>query len=284
VKAAYNETQALQPLENLGRGEITFYNTPQIGETFQRVSSVQRLGNPKLDPWYARSFSVAAEWYPNDSTILSLGAFKTQIESYTYQNQSSIAVPDSDGVVRNGATLLTIAQGEGASYYGLEFGYQQSFTFLPGFLKNLGTSLTYTYSPSQAGRDAATGQKLILADGSDAPFNDTAEHQVNAVLWYQDDRFQARIAANYLTDLYQGTYGHWSYTPPAGTAGVGNYQRGTLYLDFGASFDVTENFQVFVNGSNLTEEAPVNYAFSKQFKHTYNQFERVISAGIRAKF
>lgn len=284
LKAAYSETQALQPLENLGRGEITFFNTPQIGETFQRVSSVQRLGNPNLEPWSARSFSVAAEWYPNNNTIVSLGAFKTQIESYTYQNTSTIMVPDSDGVVRTGATLLTIAQGEGASYYGVEFGYQQSFTFLPGFLRNLGTSITYTFSPSQAGKDAATGQVLTLADGSKAPFNDTAKHQVNAVLWYQDSRFQARIAANYLSDLYQGTYGHWSFNPPAGTAGVGNFQRSTLYLDFGASYDLTDNFQVFVNGSNLTKEGPVNYAFNKDFRHTYNQFERVISGGVRAKF
>ncbi|WP_374552405.1 TonB-dependent receptor [Sphingobium yanoikuyae] len=284
LKAAYYETQALQPLENLGRSEITFYNTEQIGEDFQRVSSVQRLGNPELEPWFARSGSIAAEWYPNGNTILSLGAFKTQIESYTYQNQSSIMVPDSDGVVRNGATLLTIAQGKGASYYGVEFGYQQSFTFLPSFLKYLGTSITYTFSPSQAGRDAATGEKLILADGSDAPFNDTAKHQVNAVLWYQDSKFQARIAANYLSKLYQGTYGHWSFTPTTGTAGVANWQRPTLYLDFGASYDVNENLQIFVNGSNLTEEAPVNYAFNKAFKHTYNQFERVITAGFRAKF
>lgn len=284
IKAAYTETTALQPLENLGRAEITFYNGEQIGERFQRVSSVQRLGNPNLDPWYARSISAAAEWYPNSTTLLSLGAFKTQIESYTYQNQSSIAVPDSDGVVRNGAVLLTIAQGKGASYYGLEFGYQQSFTFLPGLLKNLGTSITYTFSPSQAGRDAATGATLVLADGSKAPFNDTAKHQVNAVLWYQDNKFQARLAANYLSDLYQGTYGHWSFNPPAGTAGVGNFQRPTLYLDFGASYDLTPNFQIFVNGSNLTKEAPVNYAFSNAFKHTYNQFERVISTGVRARF
>jgi outer membrane receptor protein involved in Fe transport len=107
---------------------------------------------------------------------------------------------------------------------------------------------------------------------------------VNAVLWYQDSKFQARIAANYLSKLYQGTYGHWSFTPTTGTAGVANWQRPTLYLDFGASYDVNENLQIFVNGSNLTEEAPVNYAFNKAFKHTYNQFERVITAGFRAKF
>lgn len=284
VKAAYSVTQALQPLANLGTGEITYYDTPQIGETFQRVSTVNRLGNPNLKPWSAKSLSGAVEWYPGRDTIVSVGAFLTSVDSYTYQANSSIMVPDSDGVVRNGATLQTIQEGEGASYYGIEAQYQQNFSFLPGFLKHLGASVTYTFSPSQAGRDAATGEELTLADGTRAPFNDTAEHQLNAVLWYQDSKFQARIAANYMTDLYQGTYGHWSYNPPAGTAGVGNYQQGTFYLDFGASYDVNENFQVFVNGSNLTEEAPVNYAFSKQFKHTYNQFERVISAGIRARF
>ncbi len=283
LKAAYYETQALQPLQNLGRGPITFYNGEQIGETFQRVSSIQRLGNPRLEPWLSRTLSTGVEWYPRDNTLLSFGVFFADIDSYTFTRfgQDPTAT-DSDGVARNGAETQDIAQGEGASYYGLEFGYQATFDFLPGFLKNTGINLNYTFTPSQAGKDAATGEEIILADGSEAPFNNTAENQVNLVLFYQDSRFQARIAANYLSEQYQGTFSHWSFTAP--NAGLANYQDETLFIDAGMSFDVNDNFQVFVQGSNLTEEAPVNYVQWTEARRIFNQFERVITAGVRAKF
>lgn len=287
LKTAYYETQALQPLENLGRGPITFYNGEDLNttppETWQRVSSIQRLGNPRLDPWLSRSLSSSVEWYAREHTLLSLGVFYTDIDSYTFQRQGTDAnAPDSDGVVRRGATTLDIAQGEGASYYGFEFGYQATFDFLPGFLKNTGINLNYTYTPSQAGRDAGTGEKIVLADGSTAPFNNTAENQVNLVLFYQDSRFQARVAANYLSKQYQGNFSHWSFSSP--NAGLAQWQDDTLYIDAGASFDINDNFQVFLQGSNLTEEAPTNYVQWPSAHLNWNQFERVITAGVRAKF
>jgi TonB-dependent receptor len=283
LKTAYYETQALQPLQNLGRGPITFYNGEQIGETFQRVSSIQRLGNPRLEPWLSRTLSTSVEWYAREHTLLSAGVFYTDVDSYTFTRiGTDPTAPDSDGVVRNGAQTQDIAQGEGASYYGLEFGYQATFDFLPSFLKNTGINLNYTFTPSQAGKDAATGEKIILADGSDAPFNGTAENQVNLVLFYQDARFQARVAANYLSKQYQGTFSHWSFTAP--NAGLAQWQDDTLYLDAGASFDINDNFQVFLQGSNLTEEAPTNYVQWPDAHLNWNQYERVITAGVRAKF
>ena len=283
LKTAYYETQALQPLANLGRGPITFYNGEQIGETWQRVSSIQRLGNPRLEPWLSRTLSTSVEWYPREHTLVTAGAFYTDVDSYTFTRiGTDPTAPDSDGVVRNGAQTQDIAQGEGASYYGLEFGYQATFDFLPSFLKNTGINLNYTFTPSQAGKDAATGEKIILADGSDAPFNGTSENQVNLVLFYQDSRFQARVAANYLSKQYQGTFSHWSFTAP--NAGLAQWQDETLYIDAGASFDINEHFQVFLQGSNLTEEAPTNYVQWPDAHLNWNQFERVITTGVRAKF
>jgi iron complex outermembrane receptor protein len=285
LKAAYYETQALQPLQNLGRGPITFYNGEDVaaGETFQRVSSIQRLGNPRLDPWLSRTLSTAVEWYPREHTLISAGVFYTDVDSYTFQRQGTDATaPDSDGVVRRGATTLDIAQGEGASYYGFEFAYQATFDFLPSFLKNTGVNLNYTFTPSQAGKDAATGETIRLANGDEAPFNGTAEDQVNLVLFYQDSKFQARIAANYLSRQYLGAFSHWSFTAP--NAGLAQWQDETLYIDAGASYDFNDHLQVFLQGSNLTEEAPVNYVEWSQARIYWNQFERVITAGARLKF
>ena len=170
---------------------------------------------------------------------VTAGVFYTDVDSYTFTRiGTDPTAPDSDGVVRNGAQTQDIAQGEGASYYGFEFGYQATFDFLPSFLKNTGVNVNYTFTPSQAGRDAATGEKIVLANGDDAPFNGTAENQMNLVLFYQDTRFQARVAANYLSKQFQGTFSHWSFTAP--NAGLAQWQDDTLYIDAGASFDINE--------------------------------------------
>ena len=69
---------------------------------------------------------------------------------------------------------------------------------------------------------------------------------MNLVLFYQDSKFQARVAANYLSKQYQGTFSHWSFTAP--NAGLAQWQDETLYIDAGASFDFNEHFQVFLQG------------------------------------
>jgi TonB-dependent receptor len=283
LKTAYYETQALQPLQNLGRGPITFYNGEEIGENFQRVSSIQRLGNPRLEPWLSRTLSTNVEWYPRENTLLSAGVFYTDVDSYTYIDiGQDPTAPDSNGIPDRGAQTQDIAQGEGASYYGFELGYQATFDFLPGVLANTGMNLNFTFTPSQAGRDAATGEKIVLANGDDAPFNGTAENQMNLVLFYQDSKFQARIAANYLSKQYVNQFSHWSITAP--NSGLPRWQDETLYIDAGVSYDFSENLQVFLQGSNLTEETPVQYVQWQEARLDWNQFERVVVAGVRAKF
>ena len=190
LKSAYYETQALQPLQNLGRGPITFYNGEQIGETFQRVSSIQRLGNPRLEPWLSRSLSTSVEWYPREHTLVSAGVFYTDVDSYTFTRiGTDPTAPDSDGVVRNGAQTQDIAQGEGASYYGFEFGYQATFDFLPGFLSNTGIE-PELHVHAEPGRHATPppARRSSSRTADDAPFNGTAENQVNLVLFYQDEQ------------------------------------------------------------------------------------------------
>ncbi len=288
VKLAYYETQALQPLQNLGRGPITYYrgqdNNTTPPETWQRVSSIQRLGDPRLEPWLARSFSSNIEWYPRENTIAFFGVFHTDVDSYTYtQYGADPTAADSDGIVRNGAETQTIQQGAGASYYGFELGYQATFDFLPGFLKNTGATFNYTFTPSQAGVNAATGEKIVLTNGDDAPLNNTAENQMNLVLFYQDAKFQARIAANYLSKQYQGSTSHWSFDN-SGSVRLAQYDEATLYVDAGASYDISEAIQIYLQGQNLTEEAPVRYVEWTGNRTLWNQFERVLSVGVRARF
>ncbi|GAB5459005.1 MAG: TonB-dependent receptor [Henriciella sp.] len=290
-KVAFQETQAQPRYEFLGRGEITFFNTEEPGEDFQRVSSIQRLGDPTLAPERARTFSIAWEWYPRDGTLISIGAFNTEFDRTIFQRNTQVAAADSDGVVRNGATLIELAEGIGASFEGLEFAYQSSFDYLPGLLANTGVTINYTYSPSREGFDAETGQSQFLAGGDPRPLNSTSEHQANFIAFYQDEKFQARVAANYVSEGFRGARGHWTYEQLRPTnlssgsvVGIGQFSKEQLYVDVSASYDFNDHYQVFLNGSNITEEAPVDYRGSSDNTVLWNQFESIWSLGVRARF
>ncbi len=279
IKLAYDKRLSLQNLNSLGDGSITYYGSEAEGENFQRVSSRQNNGNPYLRPWEATVFNIAAEWYPTETSLISFGYFHMDIASFTFSDvQQNPSLPDSDGVVRRGAEERTIANGAGGMVQGYEFSYQQSFDFLPSFLSNTGVTFNYTYSPSESPADE------VLPNGEVAPFNNTAEDQANLVLWYQDDRFEARIAANYLGEQYQGMTSGWMWTPENDADGMPRFLNSTLFVDLTASYYLMDNLQLTLAVNNLLEEDNIAYTQWSDFVDSYDIFERRITAGMNFKF
>lgn len=276
IRAAYNETVSLQNLDDLGQGTITYYDSEQDGENFQRVNSKQNNGNPTLEPWSAGIFSLAAEWYPTESSLLTIGYFNMDIESFTYRaSEFNADLPDSDGEVRTGAPEYTLVNGEGGLVHGYEFAYQQSFDFLPGILANTGMTFNYTYSPSKG---SSTNK---LANGDVAPLGQTAEDQANLILWYQDDRFQARIAANYLSAQYDSQQRPWVVVNPNG---ADRWIKSQMFVDLSTSYNITDNIQVSLAVNNLLEENQIQYDQWEDNISQYDIYERRITAGVNAKF
>ena len=279
IKLAYDKRISLQNLGSLGEGTITYFGSEAEGENFQRVSSRQNNGDPYLKPWEANVFNIAGEWYPADGAILAVGYFNIDVASFTFtRSEQNPDLADSDGMVRRGGEERTIANGSGGSVEGYEFSYQQSFTFLPGILANTGLTFNYTYSPSESPSDQ------VLPSGEVAPFNNTAEDQANLILWYQDEKFEARIAANYLGEQYQGMSAGWMWTPPNGADGMPRYLKSTLFVDLTSSYHLTDDIQLTLAVNNLTEEDNITYTQWKDFVDSYDIFERRITAGISVQF
>jgi iron complex outermembrane receptor protein len=274
IKAAYNETLQLQNLAALGGGTSVYFKGQQVGETFQRVDSKQNTGNPELKPWNAGIFSLAVEWYASESTLISLGYFHMDIDSFTYQDSVlNTKLADSDGVVRDGAPEYTVLNGKGGSVQGYEFAYQQSLTFLPGFLANTGVTFNYTYSPSKG-----SGK---LNDDSSPPFGSTAKDQANLILWYQANDWQARIAANYTSKQYQGQYRNWMI---ANENGLDQWLKPQLFVDVSGSYDITDKIQVTFAANNILSENRNAYMQWEDNTSQYDIYERRFTAGISAKF
>ena len=160
----------------------------------------------------------------------------------------------------------TIGNGEGASIKGLEIGYQQGFDFLSGLWQNFGVNANYTYSPSTSDSTDYYGKSTPMIDNS--------EHQANFALWYEDEKLQARIAANYRSKTFISIRTLGDYQ-------LAKYLEPTLYVDASVSYDIDEHFTIMVQGLNLTEESRNQYFQWEDLmdKRYYN--ERRIALGVQ---
>jgi len=284
LRLAYDERTSLQALDQFGQGSFTSWQSQQVdpntGDRYQAVAEVQVGGNPHLEPWSANVYNVAGEWYPSDNALIGLTAFYMDIGGFTEEVRTNDPnLPDSDGVVREGGTVVELRNGSNASIQGIELSYQQSFDFLPGFMSDTGMTWNYTYSPST--REGV----VFAADGKDVPFNATARDQSNLVLWYSGDAFEFRAAANYLGPRYNGTQtGAIQSDDENVLGGLPVWDEETLYIDLNAVYRVTDAVDVTFNVQNLTEEGSNRYMHWENFRQEYNAFERRMSLGVTARF
>jgi TonB-dependent receptor len=273
LRAAYSKNMQLLDLEQWGGGLSLNYGLTSTSQ--QGVLGGSQGGNPDLKPWRSDNFDVSLEYYFGKSSMISIAAFRINVASFVQGgNTIRCDLPDADGVVRaNGTTRSCVSvsgpvQGAGATLQGLEIGLKQAFDFLPGVFGNFGIDANFTYSPSDVGTDVA---------GNAIPFPDNSREQANLILWYQGKAFQARVAGNYRSK--RAVVENF-----AGLTGFEEYQASTFYLDASASYDFTQNWQMFAQGSNITGEEEHYYLVWPDQKLNTTRFEPRYTLGVRAKF
>lgn len=282
LRAAYAKTMTSLDIDDLagglsvGRSRAGEVLGAELGVSPDLLVAINGVmnGNPELEPWRSNNFDLSAEWYFDNNSLLSLGAFYMDIESFIESGEIIMGLPDADGVVRRELPVSTNINGEGGSIKGLEFAYQQAFDFLPGFWSGLGANFNFTYAPS----DSAN----VDLYGRDLPIQDNSEKSGNAVLWYEQYGWQFRVAANYRSDRLD----RLTLLPDGQTREgvIPIWTESTVYVDVSTSYDITDNFTVYLQGSNITEEFENQYAQWEDYVITQNVYESRWSLGIRARF
>jgi TonB-dependent receptor len=263
-------------LDQWGGGLTPNYaiDTSNPGSPVFRVTGGSSSGNPGLDPWRASNFDGSLEWYFGRASLVSVGAFYINVDSFI-QSGSIIRtdLPDNDGVVRNRTvSISTPVQGAGGTLKGIEAEAKLSlrdFSFVPDWLSGFGVDLNGTLSPSHTDQHDLAGRVV--------PFQDNSKYQTNAAIFYEAHGLSARVAWNYRSKrAAQSDFG--------GITGLELYQAPTNYVDANISYDINPHFTVYVQGSNLTGEYEKYYLTWKDEKAYNNLYERRYAAGVRVKF
>jgi len=275
-RVAFSRTMTLLNLDQWGGGLTPNYaiDTSNPGAPVFRVTGGSSSGNPALDPWRATNFDGSLEYYFGRASLLSIGAFYINVDSFI-QSGSIVRndLPDNDGVVRNRTvSISTPVQGAGGILKGIEAEAKLSLkdlAFVPDWLGGFGIDLNGTLSPSHTDQNDLAGRTI--------PFQDNSKFQTNAALFYEAHGLSARVAWNYRSKrAAQSDFG--------GITGLELYQAPTNYVDANVSYDVTPYLTVYVQGSNLTGEYEKYYLTWKDEKAYNNLYERRYAAGVRVKF
>ncbi len=215
-------------------------------------------GNPLLEPFRAKAYDLAIEWYFAPESLLSLALFQKDIESFVQTiretrpfTDNPLGLPDSVAIAACGTVVGCSpasdwqfnlpANTPGGDLTGFEISYQQPFTFLPGAWSNFGTILNYTGVSSEIDYLNATGAVTTTTD-----LTGLSEKAYNATLYFDNQKFSARIAAAYRSD-YLTTVPGRNGNDVEGTAETMNY-------DFSSTYNFNENFSISLEALNLSDE------------------------------
>jgi len=259
---------ALNERTNL-RAALTYsYSRPNFDDILPyRIESPDgdiEKGNPNLNYPESLNADLLAEIYLRESGIISGGIYYKRINNFVFKYVRR--AHEGDNFNRFGLTEITMpVNGIEAFVYGAEIQTQFKFKTLPGFLKDFGIYATYTFTESDAyiTKRFPQNEKNIIylfddfnsdfflsSDSTEIiPLPGQAKHTSNLALFYDGEKFYAKLSSNYHTEFLDEL---------GNDSGLDVYYDKSFHLDFTANYQFTEYLNCFIDIINLTN-APLRY-------------------------
>ncbi len=240
-------------------------------------------GNPQLKPFSSDNLDLSLEYYFGEASYVSFGYFQKNVSDFIINgstvttfndsngNEITQPIQDEDGLFTTDGpkgpapfTLALPTNGEDdVKVDGIEVAFQHTLDMGLGFIVNA------TFVNSDAEFDVNDFEESFAVTG----ISDSA----NAVIFYENGPFSGRLAYNWRDEFLQ------SLTQSAG-AGEPVFVEAYSQVDLSASYDITENVTVFLEGINLTEEIVLTHGrFDNQFLDASDSGRRFLF-GVRGSF
>jgi TonB-dependent receptor len=217
------------------------------------------IGNPNLDFATADNFDLMVERYQNNS-IFTVGVFYKMIDDFIYQFRGNLKNALEDDLNIGNTEVTHATNGRDAEVFGAELQAQFKFDFFSGFLSNFGIYTNYTYTSSKAFIASVASANLV--DAPLVPFTSEAiteytnsleveeftlpgqsTHTANFAIFYDDQKFFARLSANYQDDFLVSVGVDRDFD---------EYYDEAFRLDFTMNYQLNENVTFFSDFINIT--------------------------------
>lgn len=240
------------------------------------------VGNPFLKPFRAKTLDSSFEWYFGPNSFLGLGLFYKDINTYIQSLRTNVPYNETGlplSLLPSNFTgtevfqVTTPVNTKGGALKGYEINYQQAFTFLPGYLRNFGTLLNYTFVKSRIEYLISPTAATTITDD----LLNLSPKSWNATLYYDDSKFSARVSGSFRKTFLTRVPGQNNNDVEG--------KNSSLNVDASLSYRLTKDIQLTLEGVNLTNEA--NDQFISRARNSpvvYNVTGREVMAGVRVTF
>jgi TonB-dependent receptor len=192
------------------------------------------VGNPFLETLEGTNWDASVEYYLPSLGVLSAAVFYKDIKNFAYEFETD-ADPNYPGY-----DVTTFAHGSEGEITGLELAYQQELRFLPDPFDGLGFMANATFLDSDATYPTRPGEQI--------PFIGQSDLTANLALTYDKGPLFVRLALNHRD-------AHLREDEPVGGDAVEDfYIDDFTQLDLVVRYEINENWEVFAEWINITDE------------------------------
>jgi len=252
VRASYNRSISRPPI-----GSVLPNNT--VNEDTQVVSA----GNPDLQPFAADNFEVAVQRYFEPIGLFEVSVFLKEITDYFRTIQTTIGSGSENGFEGNYAGYLLsrpVNTGD-ARIRGIELGYQQQFSWLPGIWRGFGAFANFTYTQAEGNFGTTLFQKQLA---------NQRPRTVNAGVSYVAYGWQLRLLGNWDDRFYR-----------SGAGASSTYADPRFILDFKGQYRINQRYELFFEGMNLTNEFVRTFVLENDIKANSLRKGIFVTAGFK---
>ncbi|HEY5809791.1 MAG TPA: TonB-dependent receptor, partial [Povalibacter sp.] len=207
-------------------------------------------GNPNLEPTESKNYDLSLEWYFADSSAVYVTLFKREVEGLVVPFVKRVSYTDATGPYD-----YILAQPDNASngeLEGAELGVQYFPDGVPEWLKGIGIQASYTAldSSQDTPETDAVGNVINVLTSDMFGVSDSS---YSAVLVYEKEKFDARLSWVWRDDFLNNYEARLFANP------LQVWRGAEQNLDFQVSYNVTSDFVLTFDATNLTDEIYQSY-------------------------
>jgi iron complex outermembrane recepter protein len=253
-----------------------------------------------ITPRTSKAFDIGLSWYNRTGSVFSIGYFRKDVKGFIDRREfcDPAGVTITDATNTPGSPTLPYSSGalfldsqencriqdnnpvenqnrdfnfqrlvvfpDTLPLSGFEFQIQQDLSFLPGFWKGFGFNLNAT--------------KVNTKEVNGLKFFNVADWTYNVIGYYEDDLISARAAYNWQSEIQLSS----SSTFNRGERTVKS--RGQLDISFALRPAKSDNFEIRLEGYNLTNSRREEYEVFEQLNRRADYDGRTYSLSLQYKF
>jgi iron complex outermembrane recepter protein len=221
-------------------------------------------GNPYLKPMTSKNLDLSYEWYLSKTNYVSAAVFHKKVSDFLEQQLVDIKIPQYSEVVHD----TRIRNGQRGKIQGVEIAGQYAFDAAVPWLRGFGVAANYTFVDANATRGDGTAASACGYPG-------LSKQSYNGSLFYENDKFQARVSYNWRNHFAVDCGG--GSTQPRTRAAYGQ-------TDASLRYNVTPTLALYADAINLGNSRMHEYANSESQFLTLEDVGRRVNVGVRVAF